>query len=231
MVAFRRAIELGADAIEFDVQATSDGHLIVIHDLTLDRTTNGNGPVFTTPLNVVQQLDAGAWQSPTFAGEPVPELTDVLGLDRIEFELELKGYGVAFVDHVLDAVRAAGVLRRVEFTSSNVALLAILKRNEPTAMIGLFSSPQPSWMTDDVFEHHVIGIASTSGADVAHVHAGSITPRIVDRLHDLGMITHANDAADTADIHRALNAGADRVSVDVTLAVGIDRAERSPHNP
>jgi len=60
-------------------------------------------------------------------------------------------------------------------TGSNVALLALLKRREPSAVIGLFSSSQPAWMSDAVFEHHVVGVAETCGADVVHVHARSIT--------------------------------------------------------
>ena len=150
-----------------------------------------------------------------------------LGADAIEFELELKGYGESFVVGVLDMVRAAGVLKRVEFTGSNVALLALLKRREPFVVVGLFSSPQPVWMSDAVFEHYVVVTAETSGADVVHAHARSIAQRIVDRLHGQGKIVHANDAADAADVHRALESGADRVFTNhVGLAAEIAKAAK-----
>lgn len=232
MAAFRRAIDLGADGIEFDVQATIDGGLVVIHDLSLERTTTGHGPVFAARLEEVRALDAGSWFSNEHAGEKVPTLSEVLTLDDIEFELELKGYGEPFVDRVLDAVRGAGVLERVEFTGSNVALLLLLKRREPAAVVGMFSTQQPAWMSDEVFEHHVAGVAETSGAGVVHVRAACITPRIVDRLHELGTIVHANDAVDAHDLRRAMASGADRLSTnDVALAKDIVRAEHHPAEP
>jgi glycerophosphoryl diester phosphodiesterase len=232
MSAFRRAIDLGADGIEFDVQATRDGELAVIHDLSLERTTNGHGPVFAAGVEELRALDAGSWFSAAYAGEQVPALSEVLALGDIQFELELKGYGESFVDDVLDAVRKAGLLERVEFTGSNVALLLLLKRKEPLATIGMFSSLHPAWMSDEAFEHHVVGVAETSGADVVHVHARCITPRIVERLHRLGKTVHANDAVDATDLHRALAAGADRLSTnDVALAIGVVRSEWPPTEP
>jgi len=232
MSAFRRAIDLGADGIEFDVQATRDGRLVVIHDLSLERTTNGHGPVFAAGLEEVRALDAGSWFSAAYAGERVPMLSEVLALNDIQFELELKGYGESFIEGVLDTVRDAGVLERVEFTGSNVALLLLLKRKEPSATIGMFSTWQPGWMSNEVFEQHVVGVAETSGADVVHVHARCITPRIVERLHRLGSVVHANDAVDATDLRRALVSGADRLSTnDIALAVDIVRPERPPAEP
>jgi glycerophosphoryl diester phosphodiesterase len=232
MSAFRRAIDLGADGIEFDVQATADGGLVVIHDLSLERTTTGHGPVFAAGFEEVRALDAGSWFSAAYAGEQVPALSEVLALDDIKFELELKGYGESFVDGVLEAVRGAGVLEHVEFTGSNVALLLLLKRREPSATIGMFSTSQPAWMSVEAFEHHVVGVAETSGADVVHVHAPCITPGVVERLHRLGKIVHANDAVDVTDLHRAIASGADRLSTnDVALAADIVRAERPPAEP
>lgn len=219
MTAFGRAIEAGADVIEFDVQASADGRLVVIHDATLDRTTDGTGAVFETEWRAIEHLDAGSWFSPDFAYERVPTAAEVLSLADIEFELELKGYGRDFLERVLDAVRAADAFDRVEFTSGNALLLAALKRAVPTALIGLFSMRQPSWMPESVFEHHVVGTAATSGADVAHVHAASLTSQISERLRDMGFQVHANDAVSEGDVQRAILADADRLSVnDVDLA-------------
>jgi glycerophosphoryl diester phosphodiesterase len=61
MAAFRAARELGADAVEFDVHATSDGHLVVVHDYDLSRTTSGTGLVHERELAYVRSLSAGAW--------------------------------------------------------------------------------------------------------------------------------------------------------------------------
>ncbi len=77
LASFRRALKDGAEAIELDVKLTSDGKVIVLHDQTVDRTTNGHGDVRTMSLAEVQQLDAGSCFSPEFTGEPIPTLEQV----------------------------------------------------------------------------------------------------------------------------------------------------------
>lgn len=117
MSAFRRAVEAGADAIELDVQATADERLVVLHDATLDLTTDATGALFETDWATIEGVDAGSWFSPDYIGERVPTLEDVLSLDHVDLELELKGYGTEFLEGVIGAVRAADALARVEFTA------------------------------------------------------------------------------------------------------------------
>jgi glycerophosphoryl diester phosphodiesterase len=76
--AYDRAVAMGADYLEQDLQVTADGELVVMHDPTLDRTTDGSGPVAAHTLEQIQQLDAGSWFGPEFAGERVPTLDQVL---------------------------------------------------------------------------------------------------------------------------------------------------------
>lgn len=92
MAAFRKALSIGVEAIEFDVQMTADGVLIVIHDDLLGRTTNGHGVVIETDYSVIETLDAGSWYDPSFRNERVPLLRDVLTLlkDQVEIHLEIK---------------------------------------------------------------------------------------------------------------------------------------------
>ncbi len=78
LAAFRKAIELGLDLIEMDVRETKDGHLVIMHDATVDRTTNGKGQVAELTLAEIKRLDAGSWFSPQFAGERVPTLDEAL---------------------------------------------------------------------------------------------------------------------------------------------------------
>ncbi len=220
MASFHRAKELGAHGIEFDVQQCIDGALVVLHDFTLDRTTNGSGLLATSSFDEISTLDAGSWFSPDFAGQRIPRLGEVLGLSDVEFELELKGYGRGFLDDVVAEVVDRDVLDRVEFTSSNVALLAILKSELPAATVGFFSQPRPPFLTDEAFEHYIVGVAKTAPFDVAHVRAANITTTIVTRLHDLGFRVHANDAMSHADVQRAIDVGADRCSTnDIKLAM------------
>lgn len=80
LAAFRRAREEGARWIECDVKLTADGRPVVLHDDTLDRTTDGAGPVADAPLEVIGALDAGGWFAESFRGEPVPTLEEMLDL-------------------------------------------------------------------------------------------------------------------------------------------------------
>ena len=78
MAAFSAAVELGADGLELDIHLSRDGIPVVIHDESLERTTDGQGLVADASLEQLQQLDAGGWFSPEFAGESLPTLAEVL---------------------------------------------------------------------------------------------------------------------------------------------------------
>jgi glycerophosphoryl diester phosphodiesterase len=93
LAAFRAAIKVGADGIECDITRCASGEIVVIHDDTLDRTTNGSGQVVQTSFTVLRKLDAGAWFSDTFRGELVPILGELLDLahNTINVNIEIKG--------------------------------------------------------------------------------------------------------------------------------------------
>ncbi|KEA02979.1 glycerophosphodiester phosphodiesterase family protein [Rhizobium rhizogenes] len=97
LAAFRKAFEYGGRHVtcETDLGITRDGELVLIHDKTVDRTTNGRGIVQNMTYSEISKLDAGTWFSEEFAGEPVPLLKDALQLARelgIIYQLELKLY-------------------------------------------------------------------------------------------------------------------------------------------
>lgn len=93
IIAFAEAIRLGAHMIEFDVRMTKDKKLVIIHDDTVDRTTNGTGLVNELTLDEIQNLDAGSWKSKGFAGEKVPTFTEALAVmpKNIWLNIHLKG--------------------------------------------------------------------------------------------------------------------------------------------
>lgn len=78
--AFAAAVLGGATYVEFDVRTTADGVPVVIHDRTVDRTTDGSGHVWDLPAASIAELDAGSWFSPAFAGVRVPTLAETLDL-------------------------------------------------------------------------------------------------------------------------------------------------------
>ena len=96
MEAFRAAIEMGVDQIETDVRITADGELVLIHDATVDRTTNGTGKVAQMTLAELKALDAGCKKDPKFIGAKIPTFRELLELVKdhptMTLDIELKEY-------------------------------------------------------------------------------------------------------------------------------------------
>ena len=94
LVSFQTALDQGAQAIELDVKCSSDGEVIVLHDQTLDRTTNGSGDLRNHTLQQLQKLDAGAKFAEKYLGERIPTLRDVLGNfgEKLIINIELTNY-------------------------------------------------------------------------------------------------------------------------------------------
>jgi glycerophosphoryl diester phosphodiesterase len=117
---FRYAIALGVDAVECDVHLSRDKQLVVMHDSTVDRTTNGRGAIRDLALARIRTLDAGE-------GEPVPTLEELLETVRNEVHLliELKGIGVERA--AVEAVKAQGMVDDVTFSSFALERLAAVR--------------------------------------------------------------------------------------------------------
>ena len=114
--------------VELDVQRTRDGGVVVLHDLTLDRTTDGSGLVVDRSLADIRRLDAGAWFAPAFAGARVPALDEVLAAIALPVNVELKPSGDDGLEAAaLAVVRSARALDRVVFSSFDVASLVRLR--------------------------------------------------------------------------------------------------------
>ncbi|MFK4808678.1 glycerophosphodiester phosphodiesterase [Devosia sp. ZW T5_3] len=138
IAAFRKAREFGGHGItcETDLALTSDGEFVLIHDETVDRTTNGHGLVRNMSYADLAKLDAGRWFGEAFAGERVPRLTDALQLARevgIIYQLELKIYDRD--DVILPKLRALiddlGCADLLQFSSFDFVQLRALKKAIP----------------------------------------------------------------------------------------------------
>jgi len=94
LAAIKKAIDLGMDMVEIDTRATADGAIVVIHDGTLDRTTDGTGPVAKKTLAEIRRLSAGRWFGPMYALEKVPTLAEVLELCRGKIRVKIDAKGI-----------------------------------------------------------------------------------------------------------------------------------------
>lgn len=199
--AFRRAHELGARWVEFDVKLTADNRPVVFHDDTLDRTTDGRGRVAGTPLAALGELDAGQWFDPDFAGELVPTLEEVLDLLAemgMGANMELKpcpGRAEETAAVVLESARQAWPesAQPLLISSFDRTCLAIARDTAPQWPRGLLVEA----LTDDWRD-----AAEAAGALSVHCAAGPLGPSQVSEMLDAGyrvMVYTVNDPG------RALN--------------------------
>lgn len=144
LVAFRAAVDVGVDGIELDIQLSSDGELVVIHDESLKRTTNGSGMVCQHTLAELKALDAGAWFAPRFVGVQIPTLGEVLDLlepsPDLQINIELKTGVIPYPgieEKVVRTVLAKGFTHRVIISSFNHHTLLAVKALASQLPIGL----------------------------------------------------------------------------------------------
>ncbi|MFH1923946.1 MAG: glycerophosphodiester phosphodiesterase family protein [Planctomycetota bacterium] len=127
LAAFQEAIRLGAHAIEFDVKWTKDQQLVLMHDATVDRTTNGTGRVSDYTLAEIKQLDAGSWKGSQFAGERIPTLAESLAImpHNTWVMVHLYATGADLAGAAADVVIGAGLEHQTVFLAQAAEVLGI----------------------------------------------------------------------------------------------------------
>ena len=138
LAAFKEAIEIGVDAVELDLQGTADEQVVVIHDASLDRTTDQSGQIKETSLETIKQADAGTWFDPKFAGESVPTLPEALVsiADNAIALLEIKD--VSITKSVVRIVQNMDMVEQsviISFHSSAIQTVRSLEPRLPTGYI------------------------------------------------------------------------------------------------
>jgi glycerophosphoryl diester phosphodiesterase len=207
LVAFHRAEALGAHMVELDVQRTRDAALVVVHDWTLDRTTDGHGAVGACRLDEIAGLDAGRWFGERFRGERVPTLGDVLAAITLPVNVELKPVGDDGLDALaLAAVRAAGALGRVVFSSFDVAVLERLRGRSSEASVAVLWEEAPI--------AGALALAERVAARALHLRKDAATPEIIEVAHGAGLAVHVWTVNDPAEIGSLVGVGLDGVFTD-----------------
>jgi len=150
MSAFQTALTMGADAIEVDVQQTSDGNIIIIHDDTLDRTTNGTGKVAEKSYKELQSLDAGSWFNPKFSGERIPLLRDFFELihKKVHAIIEVKYGSSVYPDiekNVIALIQSYELMDSVIVSSSRITVLQTFYSLLPALKLGKVLTPREHW--------------------------------------------------------------------------------------
>lgn len=175
MRSFRSAIAAGCDLIECDVHLSSDGRLVVIHDHTLERTTNGAGLVRDHTAAELRKLDAGD-------GEKIPLLQEVveLALGKVGLVIELKQVPPLYQgleDKLLNMLRQLGAVEECAVISFNHVCIHELRKLEPGLQLGILEGSRPL---------HPARMLREVGADVYSPHWGAADPQLVKEVHAAG---------------------------------------------
>lgn len=220
LASFEMAATQGADAIEFDVKLSADGEVIILHDPTVDRTTNGKGRVNRLALPALQRLDAGSWFSKRFAGERIPTLESVCAAlgQRLYLNIELTNYTTPFdalVVKVANIVQEYHLQDRVLLSSFFPHNLSLAQRLLPETPCALLT--WPGWKG-----RWVIPLALRSRRYWAiHPHLSQVTPTLVQQAHAVGKRVHVWTVNEADDIRRMADWGVDAIFTD-----DVERARR-----
>jgi glycerophosphoryl diester phosphodiesterase len=207
VAAFDLGLEMGARHLELDVQTSSDGRLVIIHDDWVNRTTNGFGRVWKYTLAELQVLDAGAWFGKNFAGERIPTLEAILNRyrGRAHLHVEIKGKSDGLAERTADMIRALGWAGFVTMTSFQKDKLEALRTYAPELPAG--------WLLRQI-DDGVINEAKRLGITQLCPKADTVTPQLVARLHVAGFNVRAWGVANEELMRRMVDASVDGMTVN-----------------
>jgi glycerophosphoryl diester phosphodiesterase len=230
LLAFHLAFELGADAIECDVQRSRDGNLVIIHDGTLDRTTDGNGPVSAHTVDELRALDAGRrWRT----RQCIPTLEETLDLIRARggaLNLEIKGESAA--ESIATAEAVAPVLMALD--ESFLARVLVSSFEHPAVM--KIMALLPNLRTAALYgarqwrHHDLITPALAMGVEAIHPEASLVTPTLIRQAHAAGVHVNVWTANRWSTIARLIDWGVDGLFSDYPERVVIARARHAAAN-
>jgi glycerophosphoryl diester phosphodiesterase len=196
---FRKAVELGCDMTELDVHVCASGEVVVIHDETLDRTTDGKGSVSDHTLSELKRLDAGD-------GEQIPTLREVLELLRGKIMLNIELKGLSTAEPVYRLVEETGWSNEeLTISSFNWGMLTGYKLLDADARIGVLT-----------FKNHqeALEYAEDNKAHSVNPYHILLKKKLVKRAHSKGLKVYPWTPNTVSDIQAEINKGVDGVISD-----------------
>lgn len=203
MLAFERAIELGASGIETDVQLTKDGHLVLIHDERLDRTTDAIGYVKDYTINEIRSMDAGRYKDKSFKGVTIPTAEELIELaieKNIIINFELKTGEIWYKgieEKLINLINKYNFKEKVIISSFNHYSISTCKQLDNTIKAGLL-------YTEGLFEPQLY--AKIVGAEALHPYFLAVdNAALIDRIKSAGIMINAYTINEEADMNRFLD--------------------------
>jgi len=220
MSAFEAAANISV-GFELDVTLAATGEVIVLHDDTVDRTTDGSGAAAELSLDELRALDAGSWFSPDFAGERIPTLAEVLdtygGDVPIDIEIKSTTPREPLADAVVEVIEAANLVDQVFVTSFDPYILERVKEQNPDIrrgqLTGTFKDADLNFIEKLVLRRMWLNGKSEPGI-VAVEDARIKRPRRVKRWHRKGYLVYVWTVNDEAEMRRLVDYGVDGIITD-----------------
>ena len=214
-----RAIALGADAIEIDVHASADGVPVVIHDRTLDRTTDGSGNVRDTPLAALRALNAAAAEPDWPQREPIPTLEQVVDAARGRALLVVEVKPTDIEEEVLSVLRTAGTTDGLMVWSFRAEVVARFRALEPALPAALLVRRGETAETG-------FDAALRANAQACSLHHSLVTPLSVQAARRRGLGPYTWTVNDEAEMRRVRDCGVAGIVSDYPdrLAKALDAA-------
>ena len=210
---FQQAIEKGADGVELDAKLTSDGHVIVFHDSTVERTSDGVGRVSSLSLEAIRRLDAGGWFHEKFRGTKVPLLEEVfesVGRDKL-INVELTNYSTprdGLVDKVIELIKRHDNQNQILFSSFFAFNLKRAGQLLPEVPRGLLAMPGLAGIWARSFGFMF------GNYQALHPHISSVDRQQVQRVHRLDRRVHVWTANTAEEVHQLKEWGVDGIFTD-----------------
>lgn len=218
LAAFRKGLALGADGVECDLHMSRDGHLVVIHDETVDRTTDGTGRVGDLAMGALQALDAGSWFDPACAGERLPTLDQlieaVLAAEReqgreLRLFVELKHGDDRYPGierKLVEAIAMTPLASRVTVIGFDHRALARVKRLQPSLATGVLYDARPV---------DALGLARAAGADMIGPSVTWLAARDVAAAREAGIGVFVWTASTEATMRKVVELGVTAAGSDL----------------
>ena len=214
LLAAKMAAQAGADGSEFDVYACRDGFVVLMHDKTLQRTTNGTGEITSKTLAELRELDAGSWKDPRFAGEGVPTLDEALralqGSGCIPV-IEIKMPGIS--ERVIQAVRELDMLDEVAVIAFNGEVVREIRTLEPRIPCAWLASEK---LTSSVAERAdwIVAQAKSYQTDMVDLNYNMLSRELIAELKRRGLKVWCWTVNDPAVMEALLRWGVDSITTD-----------------
>jgi glycerophosphoryl diester phosphodiesterase len=225
MAAFDKALEYHADYFEVDVQMTKDGELILMHDTTVDRTTNGTGAVKDFTFEEIRQLDAGSWFHESFAGEKVPTLGEALDRHNGEIGILIELKNPELYPGIEQKIADELVKRNITNENSNIIVQSFnwesVKRihqllpSVPTGVLIGYGQTIGGKITDEQLA------SFQTYADYVNPDKNLLNQETVDRIHQHALKTWPYTINDRNWVTQLIEWGVDGIITDYPLLVNM----------